>query len=283
MYRLEGISATLRELLRPWATEPASVVTLFGGATVLLFLLSLLYWVGNRRKVATVVSYAFVALTVVLILKTLLGLPRPPAEARVVELIDDPYGFPSGHAVAAVVVYGGLATVYERLDRWTVAAVSVVVAAIALSRVIIGVHYLGDVLAGIALGVALLAVLWKFVEDVPVQGFEVAAGCAIVAVALEAPESALALGGSIGGVVGTYKFKHIPEPRSVADRVLSAVVGLPLVVGVQELVGMADPFGLVFEVAGYAVLVVVILVVPVVVGKVPLHKVGLAPKPNASG
>jgi membrane-associated phospholipid phosphatase len=267
MYRLVGASEEIRLIFRPWATDPLGVITLFGGATVLLFALSLAYWLGDRRRIATVVSYAFVALSVVLILKTAIGLPRPPESVRLVAYADDPYGFPSGHAVAAVVVYGGLATVYDRLDRRTLAVVGVVVALIGLSRVVIGVHYLGDVLAGTALGIVLLAALRRIVGRSPLRGFTVAAGCAAVAFAIEAPEATLALGGSLGGVAGSLILGELPPAQPITVRLTAAVVGVPIVFGIDQAVELSGTVPV--AVLGNAGLVAVILAIPLGIGRLP--------------
>ena len=267
MVRLVELSEGVRTAFRPWASDPAAVVTMFGGATLLLFVLSLWFWVGDRRKIATVVSYAFVALSLVLLVKTLFGMPRPPESVWTVTYDGDPYGFPSGHAVAAVVVYGGLVTVYDRFDPPTLAAAGVVIAVIALSRVVIGVHYLGDILAGLALGAALLGTLWKTVGPDPLRAFAIAAVLAAVAALVGAPESALALGGSLGGLAGSLGLERLPDPRSHAERGVLAVAGVVVVLAFDQ--GLDAVSGLPLTVLGNAVLVVAILLLPLVVGKIP--------------
>jgi membrane-associated phospholipid phosphatase len=83
---------------------------------------------------------------------------------------DDPllslptYSFPSGHTVAATLVYGLLACYAVRHARsWWARlaaplAAGLMVALVALSRMVLGVHYLSDVLAATAEGCAWLAV-----------------------------------------------------------------------------------------------------------------------------
>ena len=63
------------------------------------------------------------------------------------------YGFPSGHATASTIVYGGLAavlTVGTKRRRYLSAAV--LVAVVGLSRVALGVHFVVDIVVGTALG-----------------------------------------------------------------------------------------------------------------------------------
>jgi undecaprenyl-diphosphatase len=82
---------------------------------------------------------------------------------------DDPilmigsYGFPSGHAMSATLLYGFLAAFGVRKVqawRWRVLAVlaaGLLVVLIGFSRLSLGVHSLSDVLAGMAAGSAWLA------------------------------------------------------------------------------------------------------------------------------
>jgi len=85
---------------------------------------------------------------------------RPAFEHPLVKL--QTYSFPSGHAVAATVLYGFVAILlWSYISRrfWRVLIGAVVVALIAgvgLSRVYLGVHYSTDVLAGLLEGVTWL-------------------------------------------------------------------------------------------------------------------------------
>jgi membrane-associated phospholipid phosphatase len=96
------------------------------------------------------------------VLKQAFRRTRPDLEDPYVLL--STYAFPSGHALAATVTYGSLALVLAvaagpRRRTAVVAAAVVVIALIAASRVVLGVHYLFDVVAGIAAGTAWLAAL----------------------------------------------------------------------------------------------------------------------------
>ena len=87
------------------------------------------------------------------VLKRAVARPRPcDANGRPLALVDlpDPFSFPSGHAAAASAVGGTIAIAHPLL-----APVLVPLAAlIAVSRVRLRVHHVGDVIAGMVLGLA---------------------------------------------------------------------------------------------------------------------------------
>jgi undecaprenyl-diphosphatase len=68
------------------------------------------------------------------------------------------YSFPSGHAMGSAVAYGALAYLAFRAIRsWprktaVIAFLYTLIAAVALSRVYLGVHWISDVLAGVTIG-----------------------------------------------------------------------------------------------------------------------------------
>lgn len=84
-------------------------------------------------------------------------------------LLDDPifsftgYSFPSGHTMTATVLYGALAALLvSQTARWphrllVVLAAGLVIALVGFSRIYLGAHYLSDVLAAIAEGLAWLS------------------------------------------------------------------------------------------------------------------------------
>jgi len=275
VFRLREVSRAIWTAVPDAAAEPLGVVTALGGASVLLVGLSVLYWLGDRCRALTVVSYAVLALALVLAVKAALGWPRPPADVRLIPLANDPYGFPSGHAVAAVVVYGGLATVHERLDDRRVVAVLVpLVAAVALSRVALGMHYLGDVLAGTLFGIALLVGCWRLIGLDPARGFLTATLGAAVAlvVAGVGSEALLAFGGGAGGALASRVRTAVPALRSRLEGIVLVVLGVPGVFALDELAtAVASP---VLSTLAYAGLVAGVVLLPAAVGRLPLPAVG---------
>jgi undecaprenyl-diphosphatase len=94
---------------------------------------------------------------------------RPVFDVAVWHHMTEP-GFPSGHSIAAVMCFGLLAylIVPKMPSRFWKAVVIVtaglVILFIGYSRLFVGDHYLTDVLAGYALGVALCGLVYTLVE-----------------------------------------------------------------------------------------------------------------------
>jgi membrane-associated phospholipid phosphatase len=132
----------------------AALLTRLGHPVVLLAIAVVLYWrapVDGGRLLAVTLT----ALAAVAALKAWFMAPRPPRALWAVPA--DYYAFPSGHATGAAAVYGGVAALFLRSVRTRLAAVAVVVV-VAASRVVLGVHYLVDVLAGVAVGAGVVIV-----------------------------------------------------------------------------------------------------------------------------
>jgi membrane-associated phospholipid phosphatase len=188
-------------------------------------LLTLLYWFGEhsplalpRERGALLIALAFGGLSLVVVLKEFFTLPRPPMATTARGLRYVPgflhevytnaatatgYGFPSGHALTATVVWGALGTVTgvgTRTQRALVAGS--VIAVVCLSRLVLGVHYLVDVLAGVGIGLAYLAIVVKIARGRARWAFGVAAVLAVLALlGAVSADGALALGTTAGALV----------------------------------------------------------------------------------
>ncbi|USZ67099.1 phosphatase PAP2 family protein [Halorussus salilacus] len=222
-----GVVETLAETLPPVVREAFTVVTQLGDAWFLIVVAALLYWFGDRERGAFAVATVLGALALTVTLKGAFALPRPPAELHVA--YTDSYGFPSGHAIASTTLWGLLALVVERgtrTQRGAVAALAIL--AVTSARVIIGVHYVVDVLAGIAVGLTYLGVLVRATRWDPTRAFAVVAGISLAGLATAGftADSVASVAG-VGGAAATWlALDAPPRGRVSAASALAALAAL---------------------------------------------------------
>ena len=115
----------------------------------------------NWRRLVTLAVCIGGGLALNVMMKVAFHRARPMFEQPLLTLTS--YSFPSGHVAATTILYGlGVVWVFGRTRRarWRVLALSGALLAIVLvacSRMYLGVHYLSDVVAAFAEGVAWLA------------------------------------------------------------------------------------------------------------------------------
>lgn len=146
----------------PGVTTAAIVVTEIGntvGSTVVgLVAGGVLAWRGLRAEGLCVAAVPVVTSVVFTVIKRILDRARPPAELQVLPVANE--SLPSGHAAMAAAAWTALTLVlWPRLatrGRTLLALCALLwTAAVGLSRVYLGVHWLSDVLAGWVLGAGL--------------------------------------------------------------------------------------------------------------------------------
>jgi undecaprenyl-diphosphatase len=154
-----GAAAWGAEHATPASTRLLGAVTWLGASVTVLavtFALGGLEWLRRRRlavlafMLTVVVGQNFIANTV----KALVERERPP----VLHLASSSgFSFPSGHTAAAAATWAAVALVLGRgrpfrTKAWLAAAAAAVTVAVAATRVLLGVHWLTDVIGGAALG-----------------------------------------------------------------------------------------------------------------------------------
>ncbi|HVF13902.1 MAG TPA: phosphatase PAP2 family protein [Acidimicrobiales bacterium] len=160
---LERLHAWVRE--SPWVIRPLKVITDLGGPVV-LWIVSIVAVVVLMRAGRTRLAL-FIAVTALFgslldtAVKVLVDRPRPV----LLDPVHTAHGksFPSGHTMSSTVVYGSLLLAFLPgvARRWRpllIGATASLVLAIGFTRLALGVHFLSDVVGGLVLGVAWLAV-----------------------------------------------------------------------------------------------------------------------------
>ena len=148
------LSARLRVAEKPGLLRSAAVFmahsgdSWFWGAGLLV-----LWWLGDSpwKKWALTILAAISALAALVIcLKFLIRRRRPEGDWGSIYRNTDPHSFPSGHAARAfliAVLATGMGPAGPAMVLWIWAPL------VSLARVAMGVHYLSDVVAGLALGI----------------------------------------------------------------------------------------------------------------------------------
>ena len=162
-----GAAARLNSLVAGHAVAIGIVkaVTWLGSGGVLWALIGMAVVVLAIRRRWRLAIYLLVTgagvLTLDPILKALVGRLRPVVAHPIAYGKGD--SFPSGHALGSIVCYGALFLVFLPATRgmWRrvfTAVIVTLIAAIGISRLLLGVHYLSDVLGAWALGITWLGV-----------------------------------------------------------------------------------------------------------------------------
>ena len=152
------VSEYLFSLHTPFFDWFFSHITLLGNTEAVVVITTLFVsWLLYTQKN----YFAYFTLIVVIgsttstyLLKKVFGRPRP--ELEIVQL--ESYSFPSGHATAAIALYGVMAYVVHTLSKKSyyrcvlLLFLLSLVALVGFSRIYLGYHYMSDVVAGYIVG-----------------------------------------------------------------------------------------------------------------------------------
>jgi undecaprenyl-diphosphatase len=142
----------------------ARFVTSFGVLGALLpvaVVVGVLVWVKSRSVFAAIAPWLSVVVCgqIVSVLKKSTDIARPPVEFQVAQIRNP--SFPSGHAanttaliVSVVLVLWCAPELSRRTKMWVSISGAVIVTAMGLTRLVLNVHWLSDVLAGWCIGTA---------------------------------------------------------------------------------------------------------------------------------
>jgi undecaprenyl-diphosphatase len=136
---------------------------------MILDILLCIYFIIKRywQELATVAIGAAGSSLIFLLISNFVARQRPPTQIWIVLTIP---GFPSGHAIGVVVFYGLMAywlapKIQAAFLKWgVIAAALLIMGFVGFSRIFAGGHYLTDVLAGYALGIAYFGVVYTLIE-----------------------------------------------------------------------------------------------------------------------
>ena len=130
------------------------LITQFGGDLLLIIILLVGYWSLSKKEAILATYILVIAVITQFWLKIAIANDRPPASNWYPGTDPPNYSTPSGHSINSATLYGwGLV----RVKKWWMAIIAIVLTTlVGISRVYLGVHFIGDVLLGWGLGIVLV-------------------------------------------------------------------------------------------------------------------------------
>lgn len=221
--------------LGAWLAPIMALISQLGTAYVYLVVFSAVYWCFDTALGIRIGLILMLSESLNGILKILFHSPRPYwIDSRVKAYAgESTFGLPSGHSQNAASVYGLMASTLRRKWVWIVSLV--VILLIGISRMVLGVHFLRDVLGGWLLGFMLLY-LFRMLDEPVSRCFKQQKIWLRLSAALLSSLLIIALGMLVRVSVSDWQM-----PASWSAAALQAVPGHPI-----------DPFAYenVFTVAG---------------------------------
>ncbi|MGY5871022.1 MAG: phosphatase PAP2 family protein [Candidatus Thorarchaeota archaeon] len=246
-----GIIDAIRNIL-PGLGEFFMLVTQLGSEIFYVVLLLIGYWAFNKREFIITTYVLIVAVLSNYWLKYIIANNRPPTSYWYAGTDPPNYSTPSGHSQYSATFYGWLTV---RTKTWWISLIGIILTfMIGISRIYLGVHFLGDVLLGWGVGILTVVLIYylekpareylskyKF-EHLILFVFIIGFLMLVVAALLPAPPNDNF--GNVGGLTMGLALGLVLENRFVGFTVeapngqkwrlaLRVVIGLGLVIGVM--------------------------------------------------
>ncbi len=146
----------LRDLM-PWAGAFFSLLTELGSDTFYVALILIGFWAFRKKESVLVGVVLLTSLVLNYVLKLAIANPRPDSSYWYEDIEATNYSTPSGHAQNSATLFGWFSA---KVRTWWMLVISIVLTLlIGISRVYLGVHYLGDVLLGWGIGLLTVVIL----------------------------------------------------------------------------------------------------------------------------
>lgn len=148
-------------------TACANVVTSFASSQVIIIItLILIFLLNTNHQRIFVIINTLISAGIIILSKNIFLRERPLIGSQILSS----YSFPSGHSLIATTYYGFLIYLLRRsrckeeIKTIGTTFLTTLIVLICLSRLILNVHYLTDVIGGVILGVVILLVLIYFFD-----------------------------------------------------------------------------------------------------------------------
>lgn len=140
----------------PWMEWPFKIITYFGDSIIYIVLLAIAFWTYKKKDAIIAIYVLLTASFLNFFLKVLIKKPRPTMSDDMIKATG--FSTPSGHAQTSTTMYGWIMFHFKKI--WLYIVIPILVLLICVSRVFLGVHFIGDIILGLLIGAAVLAALY---------------------------------------------------------------------------------------------------------------------------
>jgi hypothetical protein len=126
------------------------MITELGSETFFIIVIPPVYWCIDKRFGFRLLVITTIAAYISIVIKNLTRLARP--SDKLIGTAYTTYTFPSGHAFGTTTFWLYTYAIFKK--NWLIILGTFIVAFVSISRVYLNVHYMSDIIAGIAFGIA---------------------------------------------------------------------------------------------------------------------------------
>ncbi|TET31662.1 MAG: phosphatase PAP2 family protein [Candidatus Heimdallarchaeota archaeon] len=226
----QAINEALQNFLPEWLVAIFQGITFLGDPIVYIVILAVGFWIYKKKEAIIAMYVLLTSVFLNFFLKTLIQKPRPTESIRIIE--EDGYSTPSGHAQNSTAVYGWIMLYFKKI--WLYIVTPILVLLICLSRVVLGVHYIGDVIIGFLVGAVILVALY-FIMPYILKWMENWSDRRKIIVG-EAYGVAVFIITFTQGLFGNWDPEHATNPVLVDNtaQIVSALILIPVLVWVES-------------------------------------------------
>jgi membrane-associated phospholipid phosphatase len=160
----EGVLNSIHIFLGGWLDRVMYCITVLGNESFYMVIPPVLYWCYEKKRALKIIVIFLASSAVNDICKDLGHMPRPDAARllpgiRELNIAYKPHGpgFPSGHTQGAMAFWGSMLWYFRHPAIMALCILMILL--IPYSRLYLAVHFLGDVVGGYLIGIAVLLVM----------------------------------------------------------------------------------------------------------------------------
>ncbi len=161
----ENINIYLQSLGNPTLDVLFKAITALGSEPAYILIASLIFWCSGKKTGIRALYVILFSASAAIFAKNLFAMPRPPEYLH--KVMENDFGFPSGHAFVSSGFWGYLGGRIRK--SWLIFIGIVAILFISLSRIYLGVHYIGDVVGGIVFGLLLALIFLKAEQGITIR------------------------------------------------------------------------------------------------------------------